>query len=282
MPAASGTSAIPGRFCSRTCRSSCRLPDDSRDSRSIHARRNWRAAGARSATPVRALSGFERRRALAIVEPHQSRAPRSRLRFAATASGRAATSARACAPRQSCDGSEAALTSRSRCRTSGRTSRRRIEAGDTGLTVRLFPAQFADLHELQGGEQKTHECWLSFGGDGVSADAAGLVPVADAGVRRSGVDAGVRRGAVSGAAGSGSRGARQCRDRRARPVRAEARSRSTSTAGGTSATSTAITRPCARRIRRVVSHYNNQYDPVAGFILQFLRTGDPRWWTMAR
>jgi hypothetical protein len=30
-----------------------------------------------------------------------------------------------------------------------------------------------------------------------------------------------------------------------------------------------------------VSHYNNQYDPVAGFVFQFLRTGDPRWWTMA-
>ena len=31
----------------------------------------------------------------------------------------------------------------------------------------------------------------------------------------------------------------------------------------------------------LVSHYNNQYDPVAGFVLQFLRTADPRWWTMA-
>jgi len=28
----------------------------------------------------------------------------------------------------------------------------------------------------------------------------------------------------------------------------------------------------------LVSHYNNQYDPVAGFALQFIRTGDPRWW----
>jgi hypothetical protein len=31
----------------------------------------------------------------------------------------------------------------------------------------------------------------------------------------------------------------------------------------------------------IVSHSNNQYDPVAGFILQYLRTADPRWWTMA-
>lgn len=28
----------------------------------------------------------------------------------------------------------------------------------------------------------------------------------------------------------------------------------------------------------LVSHYNNQYDCVAGFALQFLRSSDPRWW----
>ena len=29
----------------------------------------------------------------------------------------------------------------------------------------------------------------------------------------------------------------------------------------------------------LMSHYNNQYDPVGGFLYQFWRTGDPRWWT---
>ncbi len=29
-----------------------------------------------------------------------------------------------------------------------------------------------------------------------------------------------------------------------------------------------------------VSHYNNQYDPVAGFAIHFLRTGDRRWWQL--
>jgi hypothetical protein len=28
----------------------------------------------------------------------------------------------------------------------------------------------------------------------------------------------------------------------------------------------------------LVSHYNNQYDPLAGFAIQFMRTGDWRWW----
>jgi hypothetical protein len=30
-----------------------------------------------------------------------------------------------------------------------------------------------------------------------------------------------------------------------------------------------------------VSHYNNQYDAVAGFITRFLQTADHRWWTLA-
>lgn len=29
----------------------------------------------------------------------------------------------------------------------------------------------------------------------------------------------------------------------------------------------------------LMSHYNNQYDPVGGFLYQFMRTGDVRWWT---
>ena len=31
----------------------------------------------------------------------------------------------------------------------------------------------------------------------------------------------------------------------------------------------------------LMSHYNNQYDPVGGFLCQFMRTGDARWWTQA-
>src|SRR5262249_38353931 len=29
-----------------------------------------------------------------------------------------------------------------------------------------------------------------------------------------------------------------------------------------------------------VSHYNNQYDPIAAFAVHFLRTGDRRWWRL--
>ena len=32
--------------------------------------------------------------------------------------------------------------------------------------------------------------------------------------------------------------------------------------------------------KQLVSHYNNQYDAIAGFAFQFLRTGDRRWWVL--
>lgn len=41
-----------------------------------------------------------------------------------------------------------------------------IEVQNGVLRVQLFPEQFADLHELQGGEQKTHTVWLHFGAAG--------------------------------------------------------------------------------------------------------------------
>jgi len=31
----------------------------------------------------------------------------------------------------------------------------------------------------------------------------------------------------------------------------------------------------------IVSHYNNQYDMILGFLQQFMMTGDPRWWQLA-
>jgi hypothetical protein len=31
----------------------------------------------------------------------------------------------------------------------------------------------------------------------------------------------------------------------------------------------------------IISHYNNQYDPLYGFIRQYLNTGDARWWELA-
>ena len=44
-----------------------------------------------------------------------------------------------------------------------------LEVADGQLTLRLFPKQFADLHELQGGERKTHDFFVGFAADRVSA-----------------------------------------------------------------------------------------------------------------
>ena len=40
-----------------------------------------------------------------------------------------------------------------------------IDAGQGALIFRLFPKRFASLHEIQGGEQKTHELCISFGNE---------------------------------------------------------------------------------------------------------------------
>ena len=46
-----------------------------------------------------------------------------------------------------------------------------IEAGSRNLTLRFWPRQYADLHEIQGGEQKTHSFTLALGDDSMSRDA---------------------------------------------------------------------------------------------------------------
>lgn len=46
-----------------------------------------------------------------------------------------------------------------------------LEARAEALVLQTFPRQFADRHELQGGEQKTHRCTLTFGADDAAADA---------------------------------------------------------------------------------------------------------------
>jgi len=45
-----------------------------------------------------------------------------------------------------------------------------IEADKNGMTLRLFPRQYNDVFELQGGEQKTHTLYLQFCGAGEEPD----------------------------------------------------------------------------------------------------------------
>lgn len=156
-----------------------------------------------------------------------------------------------------------------------------IDATADTLSMGLFPRQFSDVHEIQGGEQKTHTLHIAFAKDTVTASPLmwarkPLVPVIDP----------------------------------AWASRAEAmpyllpRSEDPNT-DYTAIINAAIEGPDTFEKKRevideygwrhfgdiygdheavfdkgehpLISHYNNQYDAVRGMGVQFLRTGDPRW-----
>lgn len=159
-----------------------------------------------------------------------------------------------------------------------------IEADTGGLRVRLFPRQFADLHELQGGEQKTHTVWFDFGSatsgdeqlDWVHAPAvvraslktptmntiASLAnPPCGTALER--LDA-LLKEALEGPQSLFAKieqvdeyGWRNFGD-----IYADHEEQHY---GGP---------------RPLVSHYNNQFDMLYGFLLHFLRTGDRRWFEL--
>jgi hypothetical protein len=155
-----------------------------------------------------------------------------------------------------------------------------IEAADSALILRFFPPQSADVQELQGGEQKTFECFVAFDRDPVAA-----VPLEWS-----------RNPAImcvdpAWAIGTGAIPFLEQLDGRHKAL-----------------VDTALEGPDAFDAKRevideygwrhfgeiygdheavhhsgptpLVSHYNNQYDPIAGFAYQFLRTGDRRWHRM--
>jgi hypothetical protein len=157
-----------------------------------------------------------------------------------------------------------------------------IEAGDEALLVRLFPRQWAALHEIQGGEQKTHEVVLSFGPDatGPGADAFRR-PLVVAATPRALADSGAIPGVfaededpcaryvrlVGAAFGEDGFPAKRERAdeygwRHFGEMPADHESRGFEGEG------------------TFVSHYNNQYDAVLGAFQQFARTGDPRWFRL--
>ncbi len=159
-----------------------------------------------------------------------------------------------------------------------------IEATTDSLTLRLFPGQYADVHELQGGEQKTHTFWVSFAPEQVTdapmawcraplrpratpawycstGAVARLTPKSD--------DPHLSYLQLADAAIDGG----DTFDHK-REVIDEYGWRHF---GEIYADHEAVFH---KGPDRLVSHYNNQYDPVAGGVFQFLRSGDWRWWQL--
>ena len=161
-----------------------------------------------------------------------------------------------------------------------------VEIEDGTLNIRLFPRQFGDLFELQGGEQKTHVVWLDFGGsDGSTIDPLGWVH------RPACVRCTPERYSATGVIPCLFPASTDPDDR------------------FESFLSPIVHGPRSFRARReiideygwrnygdvyadheaayyqgetpVISHYNNQYDLIYGFLIQFFRSGDARWLDLA-
>ena len=154
-----------------------------------------------------------------------------------------------------------------------------INATDSSVVVGMFPWQYADAHEIQGGEQKTHECFIGVGEDTVSnvpfewcrnrilvgvdpewCFSSGAIPFLAP------IDE--DHSALINAAVDG-RDSFEAK----REIIDEYGWRHFGEVYGDHESVRQNNPP-------IVSHYNNQYDPVAGFALQFLRTADARWWAM--
>lgn len=159
-----------------------------------------------------------------------------------------------------------------------------LEVQNNNLIVRLFPQQYDDLFELQGGEQKTHVLYLQFGGAEITPES--LIWVHDRLVPR--------------ATPEWYASTKSCfyLSPRFEDSNAECQQ----------LVDTAIAGPQSFFARReiideygwrhfgdlyadheavkhsgsapLVAHYNNQYDVVYGALVQYLRSGDRRWFEL--
>jgi hypothetical protein len=154
-----------------------------------------------------------------------------------------------------------------------------IGVGGGALRVGLFPEEFADLHELQGGERKTHVVWLDFAGGSLDwvHDPAHVV-------------ASPRWYADSGAV-LYLTPADEAPDPRLDALLADviggkddlfARREVIDEYGWRNYGDLHADHEGAyyKGPPPVISHFNNQYDVVYGAFLQHCRTGDPRWFAL--
>jgi hypothetical protein len=161
-----------------------------------------------------------------------------------------------------------------------------LEIADNVCRVRLFPGHFADLFELQGGEIKSHTVHLNaFGGDKAAAGLAWthtpLLPlVSPAWIEQTETLEYFAPGEPNG-------GNRSLDDIIATAIQGENTffhrreiidEYGWRNFGDLYADHEAVGHDGPDPL---VSHYNNQYDCLNSMLLQFLRTGDARWFILA-
>ena len=165
-----------------------------------------------------------------------------------------------------------------------------IEAEAGCCRVGMLPRVSGDLHELQGGERTTFSFGVCFGRDTVSAEPLAWLraPVAVScdplAYRQAGVWAPLATGSRLSAEGyealvnTAIKGTNTFEHRREEIDEYGWRNFGELYADHEAVkTGTGSREPGAG----LVSHYNNQYDAVAGFLTRFLQTADQRWWTLA-
>jgi hypothetical protein len=148
-----------------------------------------------------------------------------------------------------------------------------VEADVRQLTISLFPARFPDLHELQGGERKTHTFYLDFAAavDGLMWAVFPLQAVASSDdYRASGIfpDLPDEEDLLD----------HFCTADEILQKREAVDEYGWRNFGEVYADHEAVYHPGDGRF---VSHYNNQYDFCAGAYRKYFATGDPSWGRLA-
>lgn len=156
-----------------------------------------------------------------------------------------------------------------------------IETDGSVLTLRLWPRQYGDVHELQGGEQKTHVFYVSAGrGSSESSMEWCRTPSVARAEPRWYCSTGVNPYLTPAADDPHSTYLALVNSAIDGPDSFEQKRETIDEYGWRHYGDVYADHETAFQTgpELLVSHYNNQYDVLAGFIFHFMRSGDPRWW----
>lgn len=159
-----------------------------------------------------------------------------------------------------------------------------LEADDKRICLRLFPHQFDDIYELQGGEQKTHTCVVAFTSSANPESAINWIHAP-------------LRPVISPEWYEGSKAIRYLSPRNQdknveygqfiataiqEPNSWISRRERIDEYGWRNFGEIYADHEAVRSLENppLISHYNNQYDVIFGLLLEYLRTGEERWFSL--